>query len=360
MMALNYGILVAYIILISIAGMLAAIVVWRKLQSWKMFVWDLRNPRKEVEVFYAMKDKGSGQIRMYKTLLHPWSFAMMPPRDLRMFIDNGIIKGYRGVSGHMEDDNIVLMKAQPLMGQVSASLQSDKIADAVQSTISFMESLKKYSINDKVKFEIMRTQNGMMGLNAKREKELLEGIVSDIGYKGLTISTIENRIKEVDEMMENGKMMKVKKEVEVQVNYVFATETEIQNAQIKITEAVPEKERITANLNMFFSPEWVMSNFGLIPIDNDANVFLRGDKDAMATFNSNIDAMADAKKSWLARNMLLVGFIMMGFMLFVGFVIESYAVQQFLSNFVSHNAAQFQNSILYILNHTANAGHPIG
>jgi hypothetical protein len=315
-MATNWFLIIAFGVLLLILSVFVILVMLRKMKTIRLTVRDMRNPGKSAEKYYAIYDKSIPTIRIYKNLFQPTSTFIMPPVDMKsyQFID-GAIYGYRGISGNQDEDTITLL-SWPLVGQVNASQKSAHMSDAVCNTLKFMDVCRKYKVGSTVNFEL--------------DKETLEGIITDMGYDGLEIvaMTKQKRLVEIEDL--DGRR-KVEKEEEVPIKYLLSTVTDISNAHIKEIKK-PENEK-DIGYDRFFTTDWMMANFGIVPI-NDVNVILRTQKEYIAEFNSRVNDRVQSRKSWLERNWLVMTVAIAVISLAVGYAIESWATQQYISGVI--------------------------
>lgn len=341
-MAVDLTAAVILIVLLVVFGAITFFVVRRKVRAKPITIRDLRNPRKADETYYAIMDKKAGIIRFYSNLVTPLRSGILPPLDMRAYTFSGRLYGYRGVSGDPEDDNVALLR-WPLVGQVDAAQQSSSIADAVQKTMLFFGACNNYKINDQVSFTY----------NASTYK----GVITNMGYDGLEITAPTTYSKKVETKDAQGKVTGIEeKEITENMRYIFATKPDIDAAEITVTKAAEKESAISAQLSKFFTPQWSMVNYGVVPID-DVNQLRASQKDFIAEFNSKVDDRANSRKSWLERNILLVWVISLSLVLVVAYSIVIYTTSSAI-NTILGNVQNSAINILQLLNRTATLGKP--
>lgn len=321
-------IIVMYLILLSVGGIIAIFALRRKMKSRILVVRDARNRSLPEERYYLVNDRRVKQLRLYKTLIHPSHTAIMPPTDIKPYIfSDGKMYGYRGVTGHPDDDNIMLLR-WPIVGEAMGREYSSTMSDAIQKTLSFFDACKVYHINDEVTFKIGNVEK--------------DGIVTNMGYDGLEITYI---------------IKKANKEgvpEEIEQKSLFRTASQLKEADVKITKAADKDTAVAGKITDFFNVDWVCNNLGIIPID-DANIIYKMQKDFIVEFNSRVSERMDKRKSWLERNQLLVWMVIMTLALAVFFAICAYATQNYVSSIAGH-AEVVNNEISAILNATHTLG----
>lgn len=350
-MALDYGTIIAYVVLGSILAAFGVYMLMRKMGSKKAIIQDLRNPRAPDVKYYFKPDKSAGLINLYSNLFTPIKSGILPPLDLRPFtFMDGTIYGVRGSTGNSEDDSIALLR-RPMVSMVECGQQSKLLADAVQNTMHFIDACRSYHVGDEITFTAVHQaeQGAMEKIFNKHhdEKERVNGTISGIGYNGLEVM-VSSIVSGKREVMEEGK--KVVKEVSdtVYTKYVFLNKGDIMNAAIVVDKVAENPE--TAGLDSFFTPLWVVNNFGVVPVD-DVNPILISQKEFIAEFNSRINDRVNSRKSWFEKNAVMILVVLAIIGLSISFAIESYAVQQFLSNIIGSSTSQV-NSLLATLNAT--------
>ena len=337
-MAINWYIVAVFVVAVSILGVFAFIAINRRHKAKKLIVHDARNPNRGTEVFYAIFDKTAGNIRLYNNLFTPFQASIMPPVDMRSYtFSDGKLYGYRGVSGHPEDDNIVLC-SWPIIGQVGAANRASQLSDAIQNTLSFYEACRPFYINDIVTFTMKKgsspksfniTNPFQSRMQESDEDESLEGTVSKIGYEGITVEVLNQREVEVDVAIE-GKTQKQKQMRTFAKNYIFPTVHDITTTGLKVLKKADGQKATPAGVDSFFTENWFMTNFGIIPV-NDANVMLRSGKEAIAEFNSRVNDRANSRKGWFSQHWMAMTFVLALIGLAIGYAIESYATQSYVS-----------------------------
>jgi hypothetical protein len=131
------SILVFGILMCALGGMgifvLYLVDRWRK--GYVLIVKkDFRNPERKIPALFLLPKKAEKVMNIYK---HVWSFKpekVIPFFDVNAYKDKKIIKGFIGVSGKPEDDNIVPY-GEPIMSGVAAGFVASKISDGIKNAL---------------------------------------------------------------------------------------------------------------------------------------------------------------------------------------------------------------------------------
>ena len=272
---------------------------------------DFRNPALGPMKYYGIYDKGADTIRLYKTLISPGQASMTPPFDMRAYTHDGRVLCYRGVTGHMEDENLVPIH-YAVVSQAAALETSKEIAAAIQNTQNFIAATSKFNIGDQVAYAYDTPR-----LLGGSEKHKIEGLISDVGYRGVSILYAEE--------VENKD--KTKSIIQKVHNVVEMKEL----AKINVVKKAEQKGTPEDRLSKFFNAEWVMQNLGVIPVD-DVNVVLSSEKSAVAQFNSKVNDRVLSKQGWFARNREAVVLVVTIISLAIAFSIMAYSTQSYVTH----------------------------
>lgn len=348
----DWATITAYIILLSIVAAIGVLVIMRKRNSKQCQIQDLRNPRKPDDKFYFVLNKGSGLIQLYTNLITPFKSGILPPLDLRPFTYwDGKLYGVRGATGNADDDSIALLR-RPIVSMVECQQQSELLSDAVQNTVNFYNKVQQIGycnpatkkqetlkLGDECEFELKK----------KAGTETLSGIVSAVGYDGITIDVLEQVSRKVEKVGADGKKTTEDVIKEETHSYLLPTIEDINNSKFKVTKT--QKENREIGYDSFFTAKWVVTNFGVTPVD-DVNPILISQKEFIAQYNSTVNDRVNAKKSWLERNIVVVTLLVAIVGLSVAFAIESYATSDYLSKVIGQGSAQMTNWFTSIANAT--------
>ena len=209
----------------------------RKMGSKQATIQDLRNPRAPDQKFYFKKDKAAGLINLYTNIFTPIKFSILPPLDLRPFTYwDGKIYGVRGATGNPEDDSIALLR-RPIVSMVECAETGKLLADAIQNTIEFYDTCKKYDIGDEVTFKLYEPAKQGMGekfMNRHHEDTVMyNGVISSMGNNGLEVTVATTISKKIEHLAGAEKQQEDVSETQY-MKYLFLTKQNIHEAEMTI------------------------------------------------------------------------------------------------------------------------------
>lgn len=267
------------VIFALVLGAVAAFAGNRRLKSKKLVVKDMANPNNPIEKYYAIYDKNKDAIYLYSNLFKPFKSSMEPPFNMKAYVDKGEIKALRGVTGNPDDRNIVPVRTWPIVGRTGAKEFSSELAGAVANTEAFIRQCTPYRVGQQVEF---------VGNHKGKNITSVKGQIIRIGYEGIVIS--------YDKVVTGKDGLTTAEKAEL----AFAEPKQIEGLNsITLPEDV-SKLPVTP-LSNFFNDEWVMNNFGVIPVD-DVNAVLESEKSAVAQYNSAVETRQQQRLSWAARH----------------------------------------------------------
>jgi hypothetical protein len=271
-------ILTLLVVFICILAGIAAFAGRRRLLSKKMVVKNLQNPNNPVERYYAIYDKNKDMLFLYSNLFKPFKNSIEPPFNLKAYMEDGIIKAVRGGTGNPEDRNITPVRSWPIVGKTGSREFSRELAGAVVNTEQFIALCKPFRVGQEVEF-----------IDKHKGKDVnIRGQIVRIGYEGIVLA--------YDIPFTTPEGMATTKKVEMPLE---------EHSQIAKLRSISDAETVarlheTPLLN-FFDENWVMTNFGVVPVD-DVNAVLESEKSMVAQYNSNIDSRRMERMSWAARH----------------------------------------------------------
>ena len=329
-----------YVFLIAMVGILAifiAIAANRKMKGFRIIVLrDFRNPNKKNVRYWAMFDSRKDQsIKLYSNIFRPMKNKIMPPADMSGYSFDRQVYAFQGVSGHQDDDNIVFIHL-PLAGRASANEYSILLSEAIQKTLDFYDAFRLLKIKDESGNLHQLKIGDILDYNNQKYT------VTNIDYNGVVLSydkTVQKRDKNNQIFNDT-----------VRESIRFQNLSDLQSARL-IQE--PE-DAISPNYAQFFNTDWVMQNFGVIPVE-DVNVMLTTQKDYISSFNSQLRARAESKMGIFARYPWLLPMSIMTFVVAISCVMIWYAITQDTSQ-VANTAT---SAIQHILGLTTTNSTPL-
>lgn len=286
----GYVILVLLVVLGVIIAMIAAFAGNRRMKCKKMTVRDMANPNNPIEKYYARYEKKSDIIYLYANLFQPFKTSMEPPFNIKAYLDSGSFKCLRGATGNPDDRNIVPVRTWPLVGKTGAKEFSSELAAAIANMESFVADCKPFRIGQEVEYT---------GKHKGKDVTAIKGKIIRIGEEGIVVA---HNIPFTDK--EGNATSK-------QVELILDEHSQIANLKSLTGEEAAKKLPITP-LENFFSAQWVMHNFGIVPVD-DVNAVLESEKSSVAQYNSAVESRRQERMSWAARHgpeLLIITFFM--------------------------------------------------
>lgn len=322
-MALGSSVLIIWLVLIMMVGVLVVLVMfaWNRKRKAKILIIekDFRNPYKGSRKYLLLYDKNINGLRLYSNVFKPKSEKLIPTFERDPFLwDAKIIYAYQGVSGNPDDDNIVPIH-KPIVSQSGALQQAKEISNSLINTMNFLESCKNYREGQRAIYTMR-----------KADKETFEvaGIIKGIGYAGVEFEyqyqDPKNQEKVLTQNILFTELGQLKNLKPVMVKDGQGTE----HPDLWDVKPAPAYED-------FLTPEWVMENYGVIPVE-DVNVMLATQKDAIASFNSQVNDRAMSHSSWITRNSTTIMIIML---IFVVVITNSIAIYEWSQVMAQAHAA---------------------
>ena len=296
-------------------------VVYLVLRRWQksrvlIIEKDFRNPNRKERKFYAIYNDKEKYISLYSNLFQPFVSNIIPPFQLESYVHNGRVFAYQGVTGQPEDDNIVPVH-YPLVSGASALETSKEISAATINNIHKIMYAKRYAIDDDVEYVPIEQpeRNVFDAITNKMTKvkdkfDPIPGRVTNMTFNGLAVTFDIPQ----DSKLYVGKATPVfsdDKKNPMMLGLILPYEAGLDKILLRPNKKDYQEYSLTDYVNIFFSTEWVMQNLGVIPVD-DVNVVLKNNKEAVSSFNSKVADWKNNKQSWLAKNQVLIGFMMLG------------------------------------------------